>query len=181
MIGKLCLLLLLTETTSNDFLFVPFVDTVSLRKQALLLEEVQKLNRENAEKSLHQLTPGSLDLEAGVSPEDAKLDSSSCNLLDYLREDSKVPVVERDDLCEGKNVEEDGQKGNEDKAAVKETETKLEEDLVKEKEEGQLEVPEEKEKEKEKDKEEATAAKEDLPQVQASELQDAQKDPIPIR
>ncbi|XP_029930117.1 myosin light chain kinase 2, skeletal/cardiac muscle isoform X2 [Myripristis murdjan] len=152
-------------------------DTVSLRKQALLLEEVQKLNRENAEKSRHQLTPGSLDLEAGVSPEDANLDSSSCNLLDYLREDSKVPVAERDDLCEGKNVEEDGQKGNEDKAAVKETETKLEEDLVKEKEEG-LEVPEEKEKEKE--KEEATAAKEDLPQVQASEPQDAQKDPIPI-
>ncbi|XP_061835375.1 uncharacterized protein mylk4a isoform X1 [Nerophis lumbriciformis] len=39
---------------------------VSLKKQALLPEEVQKLNRENAEKSAHQLTNVYLDLETGV-------------------------------------------------------------------------------------------------------------------
>ncbi|XP_061776419.1 myosin light chain kinase 2, skeletal/cardiac muscle isoform X2 [Nerophis ophidion] len=39
---------------------------VSLKKQALLPEEVQKLNRENAEKSAQQLTNVYLDLETGV-------------------------------------------------------------------------------------------------------------------
>ncbi|XP_071782628.2 uncharacterized protein mylk4a [Centroberyx gerrardi] len=153
-------------------------DTISLKKQVLLLEDVEKLNKENAEKSGHQLPPACLDLEAGVSPEDPQLGSSSCNLLDYLREDSKAPVAEKDDLPEGVDEEEDGQKVSEGEAAAKETESKLnEEDALKEKEEGQLEIPEVKE------KEEGAAAEEDSPEAQAPELpasHDAQTDSIPM-
>ncbi|KAF1383795.1 hypothetical protein PFLUV_G00135530 [Perca fluviatilis] len=109
---------------------------ISLKKQMLLLEEVQKLNRENAEKSCQQLTPGSLDLEAGVSPEekDQQSDACACNLVDYLREDCKVAETH-----EGVSEEEVVEKLHEAEAAVKEKEPKLDvEDVMKEKEEEKL-------------------------------------------
>lgn len=75
-----------------------FVEHVSLKKQTLLLEEVQKLNQENVEKSEQQLTSGYLDLEAGVSTEDQQCDRPACSLVDYQREGSqaeeKLEVVE---------------------------------------------------------------------------------------
>uniref|UniRef100_A0A8C5DSP1 Myosin light chain kinase 2, skeletal/cardiac muscle-like n=1 Tax=Gouania willdenowi TaxID=441366 RepID=A0A8C5DSP1_GOUWI len=94
-------------------------DHISSKKHALLLEEVQKLNKENTEKSGHQLTTGCLDLEAGVSSKDEKPDTFTSNLVDYLREDSKVAIAENQkaaeeviteekepevpDLCDAKN------------------------------------------------------------------------------
>ncbi|XP_052319821.1 myosin light chain kinase 3-like isoform X2 [Oncorhynchus keta] len=83
-------------------------DTISLRKQVLLLEEVQKLNRENAERSSsspgHQrqqqhLTPdGFLDLEAGSGG--ASEGSLSPNLLDLILKGPKAPVTEEESLSE---------------------------------------------------------------------------------
>lgn len=74
----------------------------------LLLEEVQKLNRENAERSSssssgHQqqqhLTPdGFLDLEAGAGG--TSEDSLSPNLLDFILEGPKAPVTEEESLSE---------------------------------------------------------------------------------
>ncbi|XP_019955170.2 myosin light chain kinase 2, skeletal/cardiac muscle isoform X1 [Paralichthys olivaceus] len=114
-------------------------DNISLKKQVLLLEEVQKLNRENVEKSDHQLTPGYLDLEAGVSPKDQQLDASTCNLVDYLQEDSQV--AEKCGATSDKVAEEE--------AVVTEQEPKLDvEEAVKEDEE-------------EKKEEEASAAEEE--------------------
>ncbi|XP_029498699.1 myosin light chain kinase 2, skeletal/cardiac muscle-like isoform X3 [Oncorhynchus nerka] len=85
-------------------------DTISLRKQALLLKEVQKLNRENAERSSsghqQQLTPdGVLDLEAGSGRASEGLGSSqtgslSPNLLDLILEGPKAPVAEEESLSE---------------------------------------------------------------------------------
>lgn len=66
-----------------------FEEHISLKKQALLLEEVQKLNQENAEKSGQQLLSGHLDLEAGVSPEDEQRDLPACSLVDYQCEESR--------------------------------------------------------------------------------------------
>ncbi|KAM7400534.1 hypothetical protein PAMA_004966 [Pampus argenteus] len=106
-------------------------DHVSLKKQALLLEEVQKLNRENAEKSSHQIVSGHLDLEAGVPPEDQQ----------QVPEDEvgeKVPVAD---------------------VAITEEEPKLDvEDVVKEIDKGQQEVEEEKEEEEKKEEEEEGAS-----------------------
>ncbi|XP_055739466.1 myosin light chain kinase 2, skeletal/cardiac muscle-like [Salvelinus fontinalis] len=81
-------------------------DTISLRKQVLLLEEVQKLNRENAERSSssghkqqQHLTPdGFLDLEAGSGG--ASEGSLSPNLLDFILEGPKAPVTEEESLSE---------------------------------------------------------------------------------
>lgn len=64
-----------------------FVEHISLKKQALLLEEVQKLNQENVEKSEQQLPSGRLDLEAGVSPDDAQGDLPARSLVDYQCEE----------------------------------------------------------------------------------------------
>ncbi|XP_020322429.1 myosin light chain kinase 2, skeletal/cardiac muscle isoform X4 [Oncorhynchus kisutch] len=85
-------------------------DTISLRKQALLLKEVQKLNRENAERSSsgHQQQPtpdGVLDLEAGSGMASEGLGSSqtgslSPNLLDLILEGPKAPVTEEESLSE---------------------------------------------------------------------------------
>ncbi|XP_035655666.2 myosin light chain kinase 2, skeletal/cardiac muscle isoform X4 [Oncorhynchus keta] len=85
-------------------------DTISLRKQALLLKEVQKLNRENAERSSsghqQQLNPdGVLDLEAGSGRASEGLGSSqtgslSPNLLDLILEGPKAPVTEEESLSE---------------------------------------------------------------------------------
>ncbi|XP_026229532.1 myosin light chain kinase family member 4 isoform X2 [Anabas testudineus] len=102
-------------------------DTISLKKQTLLFEEVQKLNKQNAEKSA-----GELDLEAGVLPAVQQPVAPACNLVGYLREDSKV--AEKNEAVEEVSEEELGE-------AVPEGETGTTE--VKEKEEEKLEVTEE--------------------------------------
>ncbi|KAM6989148.1 uncharacterized protein mylk4a [Tautogolabrus adspersus] len=100
-------------------------ENISLKKQALLLEEVQKLNRENTEKSGQQPSSGLLDLEAGVSPKDQQLNDPACNLVDYLREDSQVTVNEGDQAEE--TVAEEEEEEVEEKAADTEKEPELEE------------------------------------------------------
>lgn len=64
----------------------------------MLLEEVQKLNRENAEKSDPQPTPEHLDAEAGAPPEDQQPEAPVCSLIDSLCEDP--PVVENLQIIE---------------------------------------------------------------------------------
>ncbi|KAK5610807.1 hypothetical protein CRENBAI_026045 [Crenichthys baileyi] len=71
-------------------------DNISPKKQALLLEEVQKLNRENAEKSGH-LFP-QLDLEAGAALKDEQPEAPTCNLVDYVHEESLAAVAEKLDV-----------------------------------------------------------------------------------
>lgn len=62
-----------------------FIDAATVRKQALLLEEVQKINRENAERS--------------ISPKGSETEESlSQNLLDFILEQDKVPEVEHEEL-----------------------------------------------------------------------------------
>ncbi|XP_028283622.1 myosin light chain kinase 3 isoform X2 [Parambassis ranga] len=107
-------------------------ENISLKKQALLLAEVQKLNRENAEKSAHLLTSGYLDLEAGVSPKVQQPDTPACSLVDYLREDSKVAAAEKHE--EAVHEEEDKRE-----AEVTEEEPKLDvEDVRTDKDEEKL-------------------------------------------
>ncbi|XP_051256315.1 myosin light chain kinase 2, skeletal/cardiac muscle isoform X3 [Dicentrarchus labrax] len=119
-------------------------ENISLKKQMLLLEEVQKLNRENAEKSGQQITPGYLDLEAGVSPKDQQPEAPACNLVDFLREDSQVAVVEKDEVVEAVSEEEVVEKVQEAEPVVTEEEPKLDvEGIEKEKEEEKPPVPEE--------------------------------------
>lgn len=112
-----------------------FVEHISLKKQALLLEEVQKLNQENVEKSGQQLSSGHLDLEAGVSPEDEQRDPTACSLVDYQCEESqpeeKIEAVEV--ATEVEEVEE----------KVQDEEELVVEDVTSEKEEDKLPVLEE--------------------------------------
>uniref|UniRef100_A0A087YBY1 Myosin light chain kinase family member 4 n=1 Tax=Poecilia formosa TaxID=48698 RepID=A0A087YBY1_POEFO len=67
-------------------------DNISPKKQALLLEEVQKLNRENTEKTGQLFLQ--LDLESGVTPKDEQPEAPTCNLVDYVHEDSQPAVAE---------------------------------------------------------------------------------------
>ncbi|XP_053294427.1 myosin light chain kinase 2, skeletal/cardiac muscle [Pleuronectes platessa] len=122
-------------------------DNISLKKQVLLLEEVQKLNRENVEKSDHQLATGFLDLEAGASPKDQQLDAAARNLVDFLREDSQAAEEH-----EASGEEGVGEKVAGGEAVVTEQEPKLDEDVREDEE-----VPEEKE------EEEASAAAPEIP------------------
>ncbi|XP_036452046.1 LOW QUALITY PROTEIN: myosin light chain kinase 2, skeletal/cardiac muscle [Colossoma macropomum] len=62
-------------------------DAASLKKQALLLEEVQKLNRENAERSTVSV---GMEVEATLSQ----------NLLDFILEETKAPIAEQEELSE---------------------------------------------------------------------------------
>ncbi|XP_026803361.3 myosin light chain kinase 2, skeletal/cardiac muscle isoform X2 [Pangasianodon hypophthalmus] len=83
-------------------------DSVSVRKQALLLEEVQKLNRENAERSI-----SSTASEAEEPP--------SQNLLDFILDQAKVPVVEHEELLpdsqeSSTDLKEEEEKAEEEKA-----------------------------------------------------------------
>lgn len=97
-----------------------------MKKQALLLEEVQKLNRENSEKSDPLLTTEHLDVEAGVPPEDQKAEVPVLSSVDSLCEDS--PIAETLEIIE---VIDQGQVDD------KQAEVKLEEtleDVVKESE-----------------------------------------------
>lgn len=73
------------------FVFCFFnVENISLKKQALILEEVQKLNLENSEKSDPLLTTEHLDVEAGEPPEDQQPEVTVCSSVDSLCEDSQV-------------------------------------------------------------------------------------------
>ncbi|XP_068594315.1 myosin light chain kinase 2, skeletal/cardiac muscle isoform X2 [Cebidichthys violaceus] len=119
-------------------------ENITLKKQVLLLDEVQKLNRENAEKSgHHQLTPGNLDLEAGVSPKDQQPDSPACKMVDSMREDSQAAADEKRKVVEAVSEEGVGEKVKE---ALTEKEPNLDvEDVVKEEEKEKL--PEEKKEE----------------------------------
>lgn len=114
----------------------------------MLLEEVQKLNQENAEKSCQQLTSGYLDLEAGVSPKDEQPDTPACSLVDYLREDSQVAekVVEKLEVAEVAAEEEVGEKVQDAEASEKKDEL-VAEDEAAEKEEDKLPALEEKKEE----------------------------------
>lgn len=59
---------------------------------------MQKLNRENEEKSGPQLTPEHLVVEAGAPPEDQQPEASVCSSVDSPCEDS--PVVENLEIIE---------------------------------------------------------------------------------
>lgn len=114
-------------------IFGLFVDAASLKKQVLILEEVHKLNKENAEKSSqHQ------DLKAEVSPKEPQFAAPGCNLVDHLREDTKVVEPENN----SEEVAED--KGHEEEANTNECVSRLtdEEEALKEEKEGQQEITE---------------------------------------
>lgn len=143
---------------------------ISLKKQILLLEEVQKLNRENAEKSGQQITLGFRDLEAGVPPKDQEPDASASSLVDYLQEDSQVDIVEKNEDVEAVTEEESGEKVPED---VTEKELKPSvENLGKQKEEEKLGVQEDKE-------EKGVSAAEEVSGLSTSP--DNKKEATPIR
>lgn len=59
---------------------------------------MQKLNRENVEKSDPQPTPEHLDAEAGAPPEDQQPEAPVCSSVDSLCEDS--PVAENLQIIE---------------------------------------------------------------------------------
>lgn len=107
-----------------------FVEHISPKKQALLLEEVQKLNQENAEKSGQQLSSGHLDLEAGVSPEDEQRDLPACSLVDYQCEESQ-PEEKREVVEVATEVEEVEEKvQDEEELVVEDVATQKEEDKL---------------------------------------------------
>ncbi|KAM9790042.1 uncharacterized protein mylk4a [Neosynchiropus ocellatus] len=74
-------------------------ELASLKKQALLLEEVQKLNQENTEKSSQQFSPVSQDLEARVSLEGRREEQPATELEEH-QQDSKAPKDAEDELGE---------------------------------------------------------------------------------
>ncbi|XP_037402090.1 myosin light chain kinase 2, skeletal/cardiac muscle [Pygocentrus nattereri] len=102
-------------------------DTASLKKQALLLEEVQKLNKENAERLTVSV---GMEVEAPLSQ----------NLLDFILDETKAAIAEQEELSE-----EERDVGVE----LKEEEVKVEsgpEETPKEEQEEITKVPEEEEK-----------------------------------
>lgn len=123
------------------------IEHVSLKKQALLLEEVQKLNQENAEKSCQQLTSGYLDLEAGVSPKDEQPDTPACSLVDYLREDSQVAekVAEKLEVAEVATEEEAGERAQDAEVSEKKAELVVEDEATGKEEDKLLTLEEKKE------------------------------------
>ncbi|KAI9544646.1 hypothetical protein NQZ68_001519 [Dissostichus eleginoides] len=131
-------------------------ENISLKKQVLLFEEVQKLNRENAQKSGHKTTTGYLDLEAGVSPKSQQPDSPACNLVDLLREDSQTDM------------------GEKHKAVSEEEEPQLDvQDVVKEEEK----LPEEKKEEEASDEQELPEANGDEKENTSDDHKDASRSP----
>ncbi|XP_026169070.1 myosin light chain kinase 3 isoform X2 [Mastacembelus armatus] len=143
-------------------------DSLSLAKKILLSEEVQKLNKENAEKSGHHLVPDhlDLDLEAGVPPEAQQPDGSACNLVDYLREDSQVVATEKDVVEAGSEEEFEDNVPEEEAAIIKEPKHDVE-DVVK-----KLEVPVEKK------EEDASVIKEVAEVQEPPAARDDKKEPI---
>ncbi|XP_038159729.1 myosin light chain kinase 2, skeletal/cardiac muscle isoform X1 [Cyprinodon tularosa] len=80
-------------------------DSISPKKQALLLEEVQKLNKENTEKSSSLFPP--LDLEAGGTVKDEKPELPSCNLVDYVHEENQANVAEEPEVVQATEEQKD--------------------------------------------------------------------------
>lgn len=89
------------------YLFIYFIENISPKKQALILEEVQKLNLENSEKSDPLLTTEHLDVEAGAPPEDQQPEVTVCDSVNSLCEDAQVAenleIVEVVDQAEVEN------------------------------------------------------------------------------
>lgn len=122
----------------------------------MLLEEVQKLNRENTEKSGHQLSAVYLDLEAGVSPQDQHLGDP---LKDHRESNDE-------EFAKAMDHEVAGQTLLDEDAAVTEREPKLDaQDVVKEEDEEQWGIQEEN-KEEDASAAEETAQTSELPPVQ---------------
>ncbi|KAJ8395517.1 hypothetical protein AAFF_G00032510 [Aldrovandia affinis] len=103
-------------------------DTVSLKKQALLLEEVQKLNQQNAERRSEPQDPG-----AGERVEDTSL------ILDVPR----APVAEQEDSeVEEEEEEEAATQDEEEQEDEEEAEPECEQEAEGEEEEEQLKAEE---------------------------------------
>lgn len=121
--------------------FFIFLENISLKKQALLLEEVQKLNKQNAETLGLLLTNDYLDLEAGES---TKKQQQTCNSLDHLLEDSRGTVAEKQEVVEV-SVEELEQTEPKVEAAVAEKEPNYDvKDVVRETKEEKIKISVEK-------------------------------------
>lgn len=74
------------------------LDTISVKKQALLLEEVQKLNRENAERSGVLALQPCVDLEAGTMVEKPQEVPASPSAVDFILEVPKPPEAEQEEV-----------------------------------------------------------------------------------
>ncbi|XP_029381420.1 myosin light chain kinase 2, skeletal/cardiac muscle isoform X2 [Echeneis naucrates] len=144
-------------------------DHINLKKQVLLLQEVQKLNRGNTEKSADQLTPECVNLETGVPPKDQQPDEQpACDLADYLHEDSQV--AEKHEVVEEVSEAKVEEKAPGGEPVVTDNEPTLDvEDVVKEEED----VPEEKE-------EENTSAVELEKIAELPTAQDIEKEPAAL-
>ncbi|XP_024129681.1 myosin light chain kinase 2, skeletal/cardiac muscle isoform X2 [Oryzias melastigma] len=103
-------------------------DSISLKKQALLLEEVLKLNKENVEKS--NLQPVPPDLEAGMPPTDQELDVVPEKLADSV-------AVAEEEVKETEREEGAAVIGGEPAPHVEEEETSKEEEKLKSTEEAE--------------------------------------------
>ncbi|KAF4088851.1 hypothetical protein AMELA_G00059300 [Ameiurus melas] len=95
-------------------------DSASVRKQALLLEEVQKLNRENAVRSISSTAS---EAEEPLSQ----------NLLDFILDQAEVPVVEHEELLtdsqESSTESKEEEKAEEEKAGEEKAEEEKAEDI----------------------------------------------------
>ncbi|XP_076149688.1 uncharacterized protein mylk4a isoform X1 [Alosa pseudoharengus] len=81
-------------------------DTISVKKQALLLEEVQKLNRENAERSGMLVVQACLDLEAGTVVDKPQESPVMPSAVDFILEVPKLAETEQDKALEEEQKEE---------------------------------------------------------------------------
>lgn len=143
-------------------------DAASLKKQALLLEEVQKLNVQNAERSLSPDSTGS-ESEAPHSP----------NLLDFILEQREVPADKPEDTSDGARQSGVGlnreEEQKEEQEGVEATQEEVERAAEEEKKEGNEEAEEENkegtEHEEEENKEEAVTAAGDVRTEEEATLQ----------
>ncbi|XP_037314280.2 myosin light chain kinase 2, skeletal/cardiac muscle isoform X3 [Pungitius pungitius] len=111
---------------------------ISLKKQILLFEEVQKLNRENTEKSGHQLTGANLDPEAASSAKDQQPDAPDRSLLDDLQKGSQAAVDDKPEVVEAVSEEGVGDEVNEAEGTEKEPKLHVEEAAEEDKKEDAL-------------------------------------------
>ncbi|XP_061695258.1 myosin light chain kinase family member 4 isoform X2 [Syngnathoides biaculeatus] len=132
----------------------PDTPEISLKKQALLREEVQKLNRENAEKSAQQLSAMFLHAEAdgapredsqssqeegpGAEAEEEKVAEEDVEVTEEVRDVQEVVVEELEEQIEEETLEEEP--GEE---LVEELEIEVEEITVEEEEYSESDNPKE--------------------------------------
>uniref|UniRef100_A0A8C7WZQ8 Myosin light chain kinase family, member 4a n=1 Tax=Oryzias sinensis TaxID=183150 RepID=A0A8C7WZQ8_9TELE len=115
-------------------------DNISLKKQALLLEEVLKLNKENAEKSNLLVVPP--DLEAGMLPEDQVPDVVTEKLEDSVAL-TEEEATERDHEEEAAGIEGEATLNVEDeKISTEEDKHKFKEETEERNDSAAKEVPE---------------------------------------